>query len=76
MVAGAPSPKLPTVRDRRAPKSRKLGKVPEGMYFMDAWKLDLDRLRDCYIHVADGKRLIPFCAYNLTAQNGETLYRR
>jgi uncharacterized radical SAM superfamily Fe-S cluster-containing enzyme len=46
------------------------------MYFMDAWNLDLDRLRDCYIHVADGKRLIPFCAYNLTAQNGETLYRR
>lgn len=46
------------------------------MYFMDAWNLDLDRLRDCYIHVADGKRLIPFCAYNLTAQNGKTLYRR
>lgn len=45
------------------------------MVFMDAWNLDLDRLRDCYIHVAEGKRLIPFCAYNLTAQNGGRLYR-
>lgn len=45
------------------------------MTFMDAWNLDLDRLRDCYIHIADGHRLIPFCAYNLSAQNGKTLYR-
>lgn len=45
------------------------------MAFMDAWNLDLDRLRDCYIHVAEGARLIPFCAYNLTAQNGDCLYR-
>ncbi len=45
------------------------------MAFMDAWNLDLDRLRDCYIHVADGKRLIPFCAYNLSSQDGQTLYR-
>ena len=45
------------------------------MAFMDAWNLDLDRLRDCYIHIADGHKLIPFCAYNLTAQDGRTLYR-
>ncbi len=45
------------------------------MTFMDAWNLDLDRLRDCYIHIADGKKLIPFCAYNLTAQDGRTVYR-
>ncbi len=45
------------------------------MTFMDAWNLDLERLRDCYIHIAEGKRLIPFCAYNLTAQDGRTLYR-
>ena len=46
------------------------------MAFQDAWTLDLNRLRDCCIHVAsrDG-RLIPFCAYNLTAQNGESIYR-
>ncbi len=45
------------------------------MAFMDAWNLDLDRLRECYIHIADGHKLIPFCAYNLTAQDGHTLYR-
>jgi tetraether lipid synthase len=47
-----------------------------GMAFQDAWTLDLERLRDCYIHIAspDG-RLIPFCAYNLTDQSGYPLYR-
>ncbi len=46
------------------------------MAFQDAWTLDLDRLRQCYIHVAktDG-RVIPFCAYNLTDLNGRSLYR-
>ncbi len=48
-----------------------------GMAFQDAWTLDLDRLRDCYIHTAspDG-RLVPFCAYNLTDRNGRSLYRK
>jgi uncharacterized radical SAM superfamily Fe-S cluster-containing enzyme len=47
-----------------------------GMGFQDAWTLELDRLRDCYIHVVskDG-RLIPFCAYNLTGAGGEAKYR-
>ena len=48
------------------------------MAFMDAWNLDLDRLKDCYIHVVARKgnvKLIPFCAYNLTATDGTTLYR-
>jgi hypothetical protein len=47
-----------------------------GMAFQDAWTLDLERLRDCYIHTAspDG-RIIPFCAYNLTDQFGHALYR-
>jgi len=47
-----------------------------GMAFMDAWNLDLERLKDCYIHVMspDGK-LVPFCAYNLTNTRGEALYR-
>ena len=46
------------------------------MAFQDAWNLDLERLRDCCIHVVteDG-RLIPFCAYNLTASGNQTLYR-
>lgn len=48
------------------------------MVFMDSWNLDLERLKECYIHVSeykDGSRLIPFCAYNLTAADGTTLYR-
>lgn len=48
-----------------------------GMVFQDAWTLDLERLRDCYIHTASpDDRLIPFCAYNLTDQSGRPLYRR
>ena len=47
-----------------------------GMAFQDAWTLDLDRLRECYIHnVSPDGRLIPFCAYNLTNQHGQSLYR-
>lgn len=47
-----------------------------GMAFQDAWNLDLERLRDCCIHtVSPDGRLIPFCAYNLTNQSGEALYR-
>jgi len=47
-----------------------------GMAFQDAWNLDLDRLKDCYIHnVSSDGRLIPFCAYNLTDAAGNALYR-
>lgn len=47
-----------------------------GMIFQDAWNLDLDRLRQCYIHVVSpDRRIIPFCAYNLTGVDGDTLYR-
>ncbi|MBN2402962.1 MAG: radical SAM protein [Spirochaetes bacterium] len=50
--------------------------VISGMAFMDAWNMDLDRLRDCKIHVfhPDG-RLIPFCAFNLTSESGKSIYR-
>lgn len=46
------------------------------MAFQDAWTLDLERLKGCCIHVVspDG-RLVPFCAYNLTAVDGTPLYR-
>ena len=46
------------------------------MGFQDVWNLDMDRLKDCCIHVIskDGN-LIPFCAYNLTSQDGKSLYR-
>ena len=47
-----------------------------GMAFQDAWTLDLERLRDCYIHTASpDRRLVPFCAYNLTDRQGRSLYR-
>jgi len=48
-----------------------------GMVFQDAWNVDLERLRDCCIHVVarDGK-VVPFCAYNLTSSRGDSLYRR
>jgi hypothetical protein len=48
-----------------------------GMAFQDAWTLDLERLRQCYIHVAAlDRRVIPLCAYNLSGTDGRTLYRR
>lgn len=47
------------------------------MAFQDCWTMNLERLQECCIHVADEDgRLIPFCAYNLTGQEGKTLYRR
>ena len=47
-----------------------------GMAFQDAWNLDLDRLRDCFLHAIDPQqRLIPLCAWNLTSSAGQSLYR-
>ncbi len=47
-----------------------------GMAFQDAWTLDLERLRQCHIHVVSpDKRVIPFCAYNLTDRDGGALHR-
>lgn len=46
------------------------------MAFQDVWNLDLERTRDCCIHVvAPDGRMIPFCLYNLTSLRGERLYR-
>ncbi|WP_246514906.1 radical SAM (seleno)protein TrsS [Desulfonema limicola] len=46
------------------------------MAFQDVWNLDLERVRDCCIHVmSPDKRLIPFCLYNLTDSKGKKLYR-
>jgi hypothetical protein len=48
-----------------------------GMAFQDVWNVNLERIKDCCIHVSttDGK-LIPFCMYNLTSQDGSSLYRK
>lgn len=46
------------------------------MAFQDALSFDVERIRGCCIHVVVGPgKLIPFCAYNLTAHNGQPLYR-
>ncbi|MDN5352723.1 MAG: 7,8-dihydro-6-hydroxymethylpterin dimethyltransferase [Clostridiales bacterium] len=46
------------------------------MAFQDVWNVNLERIKDCCIHVVtpEGK-LIPFCMYNLTRSDGKTLYR-
>ena len=46
------------------------------MLFQDAWNLELDRLRRCYILETDSRYgMVPFCIYNLTGADGRTLYR-
>ena len=48
-----------------------------GMIFQDAYNLDLERLRRCYICEVDPSLgMVPFCAYNLTDINGKALYRK
>lgn len=48
-----------------------------GMIFQDAYNLDLERLRRCYICEVDSEfGMVPFCAYNLTDTCGRPLYRR
>lgn len=47
-----------------------------GMLFQDAWNLELDRLKRCYICEVDSEYgMVPFCAYNLTNSKGTYLYR-
>lgn len=47
-----------------------------GMAFQDVWNIDLERLKDCCIHVVSKEgNLIPFCIYNLTDSSGNSLYR-
>jgi hypothetical protein len=47
-----------------------------GMAFQDAWNFDLERLRECFLHVlSPDQKLVPLCAYNLTGASGQTLYR-
>ena len=48
-----------------------------GMIFQDAFNLDLDRLKRCYICEVDSRYgMVPFCAYNLTDLNGKSIYRK
>ncbi len=46
------------------------------MAFQDVWNLDIERVRDCCIHVVNRKgKLIPFCLYNISDKEGKYLYR-
>lgn len=47
------------------------------MAFQDAYNVDIERLRDCCIHVVNEQgNLIPFCAYNITDVSGNSIYRQ
>ena len=47
-----------------------------GMVFQDAWNLELERLKRCYILESDSRYgMVPFCIYNLTGADGRTVYR-
>lgn len=47
-----------------------------GMAFQDAMSLDAERLKRCRVQVlTEDRRLVPFCAYNLTDLSGNYLYR-
>jgi uncharacterized radical SAM superfamily Fe-S cluster-containing enzyme len=46
------------------------------MAFQDVWNVDLNRIKDCCIHVVSPQgKLIPFCMYNITDTEGRSLYR-
>lgn len=46
------------------------------MAFQDIWNVDLNRVRDCCIHVVSPEgKLISFCMYNITDTAGKSLYR-
>ncbi len=45
------------------------------MNYMDAWTMDLERLRECSMTVATAEgRILPFCACHLTSAAGQRLY--
>jgi hypothetical protein len=55
---------------------KKLSFCISGMAFQDAWNVDLERLRECFLHVlSPQQKLVPLCAYNLTGALGRSLYR-
>jgi uncharacterized radical SAM superfamily Fe-S cluster-containing enzyme len=46
------------------------------MAFQDVWDVDLERIKDCCIHVVSPQgKLNPFCIYNITNTQGVSLYR-
>ncbi|SHJ25708.1 radical SAM (seleno)protein TrsS [Parasporobacterium paucivorans] len=67
---------IPETLDEFIKRTKQYTFVVSAMAFQDAWNLDLERLKECYIHVVSpDRRIIPFCAYNLTGTDGVSLYR-
>ena len=73
---GASDSPAPISLDEFIAMARRRTLSVSAMAFQDVWNLDIDRVRDCCIHVVSplGK-LIPFCLYNLTSREGKRLYR-
>ncbi|MBU1156794.1 MAG: radical SAM protein [Proteobacteria bacterium] len=73
---GAPQPEGPLSLEQFIEMARQRTLSVSAMAFQDAWNLDIDRVRDCCIHVVSPQgKLVPFCLYNLTSSSGERLYR-
>ncbi|MGI6361422.1 MAG: radical SAM (seleno)protein TrsS [Bacillota bacterium] len=80
---GAPLPQQvveataqPQSLDELLARSSQYKLAVSGMAFQDAWNLELGRLKECYINVVSPQgKLIPFCAYNVTSESGQSLYR-
>lgn len=55
-------------------RAKKYSLSISGMPFMDAWTMDIERVKNCCIHVIrqDG-RLVPFCANYVTNMEGKTI---
>ncbi len=63
-------------RNEEFPAQQKQAFCISAMAFQDAWNVDLERLRECFIHVVGAHQgIVPFCAYNMTNMLGDSLYR-
>ena len=74
---GCTVPEKPLDLDTFLEAARNRSFTISAMAFQDAWNIDLERLKSCCISVvAPDGRLVPFCAYNMTSAQGESLYRK
>ncbi len=47
-----------------------------GMGFQDVYNIDMGRLRGCCVHIiTEEEKAIPLCAFHLTSESGERLYK-
>lgn len=66
---------LPDLAEQLCPELNQPGLSILVMNYMSAYDIDLERLQQCSMTVADSEgRLIPFCAYQLTDSKGRRLH--